>query len=496
LSFWEEIKRRKVGRVAVAYAVVAWLLVEVVVTVEEPLHLPGWMDTFVIVLVLLGFPLALVLSWAYDLTPTGIERTKDLESSDEISRESTEDASQEQVSPLNVLPNSLAVLPFENMSDDPEQEYFSDGITEEVLNVLAKLPDLRVAARTSAFAFKGQNLDLRAVGDSLGVAYLIEGSVRKAGNELRITAQLIDATTDGHIWSQSYERDLSPANVFEIQSDIAQQISNALQVRLLDWEAQRPSDNPTAWDLHMRARYLSNRISSREDALEVRRLLERAIELDPRLAPAHAQLARLYLGYFIFNVQHNAEALDRAETYARRSLVLDPQDALGHFSLAGVLWLQRKLTEAIREAKRAIELNPSNDDAYLTLGRIQMRLGRLGEAKRSFDRVQQINPRFPGAYFWSARGTLHYLEGEIEQAVALWERARTMGSRVGPTRIMLAHYCESAGRHEDAQAIVQEMLSAQPELNAELGVEFLAVLWNEEWIPEDLEAQLRSAGLP
>ncbi len=125
-----------------------------------------------------------------------------------------------------------------------------------------------------------------------------------------------------------------------------------------------------------------------------------------------------------------------------------------------------------------------------------MKLGRLGEAKRSFNRVLQISPHFPEPGFWMARGTLHYLEGEIEQAVALWERVRTMASRVGPTRIMLAHYYESVGRHEDAQAIVQEMLSAQPELTLELGAEMLALLWKEEWIPEDLEAQLRSAGLP
>ncbi len=166
----------------------------------------------------------------------------------------------------------------------------------------------------------------------------------------------------------------------------------------------------------------------------------------------------------------------------------------GHFSLAVVLNYQGKQTDAIREARRAIELNPSHVFPHVFLARSQMKLGRLGEAKRSLNRVLQISPRF--ASFWVTRGTLHHLEGEIEQAVALWERARTMGSPISYDRIMLAHYYESAGRHEDAQAIVQEMLSVWPDMTAELGVEILARFWNEEWIPEDLEAQLRIAGLP
>ncbi len=202
------------------------------------------------------------------------------------------------------------------------------------------------------------------------------------------------------------------------------------------------------------------------------------------------------VGRFLFLPQHDTELIDRAETYARRSLALDPQDASGHFSLAAVLQVDGKQTDAIREAGRAIELNPSLDIAHVVLGRSQVLVGRLAEAKRSFDRVQQLNPRFSAAFFWVYRGTLHYLEGEIEQAVALWERARTMGSFNGADRIMLVRTYESTGRHEDAQAIVQEIVSAYPEITAETGVEVLARFWNEEWIPQDLEEQLRSAGLP
>ena len=161
MSFWEEIKRRKVGRVALAYSIVAWLLVEVVVTVEEPLSLPDWLDTVVIVLVLVGFPLALILSWVFDLTSTGIVRTKHLESSDEIS--------EERESPLDIPPDSLAVLPFTNMSDDPEQEYFSDGLTEDIITDLSLIPGLFVIARNSTFTYKGKSVDVRQLGEELGV---------------------------------------------------------------------------------------------------------------------------------------------------------------------------------------------------------------------------------------------------------------------------------------------------------------------------------------
>ncbi len=236
----------------------------------------------------------------------------------------------------------------------------------------------------------------------------------------------------------------------------------------------------------MRARYLIFRESSPERALESRRLLERAIELDPGFAPAHALLAALEVTRFLYDPQRDTELLDRAETSARRSLALDPQDPRGHFVLGFIFQFQGKQTDAIREARRAIELSPSSYSAHAILGQSQMKLGRLGEAKRSFDRVQQLNPRTSAAFFWAARGTLHFLEGEIEQAVALWERARTMTSLTGPDRIMLTRYYESAGRHEDAQAIVEEMLSAQPEMTAERGVEVLARFWNDQWIPEDL----------
>ena len=234
MSFWEEIKRRKVGRVAVAYAVVAWLLVQIVVTVEAPLSLPAWMDTFVIVLVVIGFPLALILSWAFDLTPTGIERTKRLESSDENSQQSIAAVTQEQDASIIVLPCSLAVLPFANMSDDPDQDYFSDGLTEDIITDLSLIPGLFVIARNASFTYKGKSVDVRQLGEEMGVRYVLEGSVRKSSDQVRVTAQLIEAASGHHLWAKKYDKGLE--DVFAVQDELTKEIVTAMDVELVSGE--------------------------------------------------------------------------------------------------------------------------------------------------------------------------------------------------------------------------------------------------------------------
>jgi TolB-like protein/class 3 adenylate cyclase/predicted Zn-dependent protease len=388
----------------------------------------------------------------------------------------------------------IAVLPFCNLSNDPEQEYFSDGVTEDLTAVLSRSPDLLVISRSSSSRYECQPPELKRVGRELGIRYVVEGSVRRAGNRVRITAQLIDADTDVHVWSDSYERVLSPTNVFEIQSDIASEVSSALQLRLFDWEGRRQVSDPNAWDLFIRARYLAGRISSQERLAEINALLERAIELDPEFAPAHGLLAFLYAG--VHQYSGDPDLLDRAEAAARRSLALDSNDATGHLGLAAAYEHTGRLTDAIREANRAIELSPSLDSAHVILGLSQLKLGQREEARRSFDRVLLLNPRFPTAFFWVGRGTLHYLEGEIGQAIELWERARTVRGAVGTDRIMLAYYYQSTGRRDDTADLVREILSREPGLTAAGGVETVARVWNEEWIPEDLGDQLLSAGLP
>jgi adenylate cyclase len=390
----------------------------------------------------------------------------------------------------------IAVLPFCNLSGDPEQAYFVDGITEDLTAVLSLSPDLLVISRSSSSRYACQPPDLKQVGRELGVRYILEGSVRRAQKRVRITAQLINATSDVHVWSESYERDLSPANVFDIQSDIAQQISNALQIRLREWEGQRETSDPTAWDLTVRARYLVSRVTSLESLLEVRAMLERAIELDPDYAPAHAGVAGTYYSQFLYGWAGDENPLARCASYARQALALDPHNASGHESLGVALHHQGKHAEAIREVRRAIELNPSSDFQYVTLAMSQIHLGQLEDAQHSLESMRQLNPRFTPVSYWAVSGRLHYLRGDLEQATAAWERVRSMSPLVGAVRIVLVYAYSSMGREGDARAIVEEIVSVRPEMTARSSREVLARLWKEAWIPRDLEEHLRKAGLP
>jgi adenylate cyclase len=390
----------------------------------------------------------------------------------------------------------IAVLPFCNLSGDPEQEYFSDGVTEDLTAVLATSPDLLVISRSSAARYECQPPDLKKVGHELGARYLIEGSVRRAQDRVRITAQLIDATTDVHVWSESYERDLTPANVFAIQSDIARQISNALQLQIFEWEGQRRNANPTAWDLFMRARYRTNRITNQAELIETRQWLLRAIELDPDFAPAYRGVAGTYFSEFLYGWNSDPKLFDRAEGYARKSLALDPRNAHGHDGLANVLEYQGKYAQAIREARQAIELNPSLDSAYTTLASSQMHLGQLEEAERSLEILRNLNPRYPSVPFWALQGRLHYLRGEYDEAITAWERVRAMSPLVGAVRVVLVYCYATLGRDSQARAIAQEILSVRPEMTVAMAHQVLARLWNPEWIPPDLDARLLAAGLP
>ena len=259
MSFIAELKRRNVFRVAVAYGIVAWLLIEVAHTAFPTLQLPDWAPTLVTVLVIMGFPVALVIAWAFELTPEGIKRETAVDSADSITHQTgrkldfiiigvlavavvyfavdkfvletepepvAEGTEQVPAAEPVARERSIAVLPFVNMSSDPEQEYFSDGLSEEILNLLAKIPELKVIGRTSSFAFKGQNQDLRGIGQALGVNTVLEGSVRKSGERVRITAQLIDVSDGAHIWSESYDRTLT--DIFAVQDNVAASIIDAL----------------------------------------------------------------------------------------------------------------------------------------------------------------------------------------------------------------------------------------------------------------------------
>ena len=297
MSFLGEIRRRKVFQVAVVYAVVAWALVEIVATIEEPLGLPGWVDTLVIVLVIVGLPLALILSWVFDLTPAGVVRTPELDSSDDGSSEAATSGRVPQEEPLD---NSVAVLPLDNLSPNPDDAYFAAGIHEEILTHLAKIRDLNVIARTSVMQYAGAARPISEIANELRVGAVMEGSVRYAGNRVRVTAQLIEARTGTHLWTDTYDRDLE--DIFEIQSDIAKSIAAALKAELLADERRsiekQPTRFPEAYALYLRAMAILHEhgigaMGSREQRSTVLSYLDQAIQLDSDFALAYVERARV-----------------------------------------------------------------------------------------------------------------------------------------------------------------------------------------------------------
>jgi TolB-like protein len=439
-----ELKRRHVFKVAGVYGLVAFGLIQVADPLARALLLPDAFLTYVVAVLLLGFPLALVLAWAFEVTPQGVRKTE-AATAEEIEAIVAQPASKRWPAGLLAVVGvlalvagawwvgrrgstdagaaagtggrsadvrlamtdgaeddrpSLAVLPFADMSPEGDQEYFSDGITEEILNVLAKVREMRLSARTSAFAFKGHDLTAEQLGDTLRVRYLVEGSVRKAGNRLRITAQLIDAATGSHLWSEQYDRELE--DVFVIQTEIAEAIAAELRVPLGledDQTLVSPTGDLTAYDL-----YLAGRTKMRErgpSLPEAIRLFEAAIARDSNWAPAWAALAETreisvwYLDQF-GESDEDTEASERflvqAETAARRAIELDPRNASALVAMGSVLRDRHQADEAEAFYRRALALDPDNPEAYHQYGEMLYETGRIAEAVRALDRATTLDP--------------------------------------------------------------------------------------------------------
>jgi adenylate cyclase len=389
---------------------------------------------------------------------------------------------------------SIVVLPFDNMSGDPEQEYFSDGITEDLTTDLASIPELFVIARNSAFTYKGRAVNVADVGRELGVRYVLEGSVRRAGGRVRITAQLIDATTGFHLWSERYDRDLS--DVFAVQSEISREILVALKVELRDAAIERmgrrSTDDLEAYDLFLRAMSHYQRFT-REDNRESRRLVERAIARDPEFAFARVILGGTYMTEYINGWRLDAKLMDLAEEQVRRALELDPALAPALAGLAILELYRDRVAEAAAAAERAVELAPSLDPPHVALAMIRARQGRLAGATRLIGRALRLNPRA-----WSTSqvivGWVNFRAGRTEKAVELWEGVRAANSDMIIARLPLAAFYASQGRQSEAADLVREILRVNPDFTVDAARD-LSLIQNDE-VSEDFVANLTRAGLP
>ncbi|HRP34897.1 MAG TPA: hypothetical protein PLI48_03350 [Gammaproteobacteria bacterium] len=450
MSLFAELQRRNVFRVGAAYLVVAWLLVEISDTTFPRLGLPEWTVTFVIALLLLGLPVALFLAWAYELTPEGVKPTRDVQLHESITRVTGRKLDLSIIAVLLVALGwfawdkfgvgpqapppaaagqaeaSIAVLPFTDMSAAGDQEYFGDGLAEEILNLLAGVRELKVSGRTSSFSFKGKDVPIPEIGRALGVAHILEGSVRKSGDRVRITAQLVKAEDGFHLWSETFDRQME--DIFAIQDEIADAIANALQLTLVGRVAG--AGNLDAYQLYLQARPLIYTRNA-QNLREARRLIDRALELDPDYPPALAASGELW------------------------QLLSDDPNSYGDIPEV------EARAKARKDLERALLLNPDVADTHAALGLLFMNLGDHAAADGHLARALAINPSLTNANHWYVLNLSR--SGRARDAVVAGKRFAELDPLFLTNLSVLVFYQTTVGEVEAAEQLAQRLQRSYPE---------------------------------
>ena len=510
-----ELKRRHVFRVAIAYGIVAWFILEIGSIVFPALLLPDWTLTLLVVLAVLGLPIAIVLAWAFDMTPAGVVRTASMDGGAE---EPATEGPRPQVEPIG---DGIVVLPFENLSSSAEDEYFSDGVTEDLIAQLYRIRSLRVISRSSAWQYKTARAGARQIAAELGVAYLLEGSVRRSGSRVRIAAQLIDAQSDRQMWAETYDRDLE--DIFAIQMEVAERIASALQRKLSEVsrdpapelagavpsetansgeplsggsEAVMTSDLE-AYDLYLRGRYLWNR-RSRKELDESVSYLSAAIDRDPGFVRARSALAETYVTLAIYGFRAAHEVLPLARKEADEALSHDPAEAPALTAFACVRaiyhwewtqagagfasamkanpqyptapqWLamnvlvpQGRFDEAVSQLERARELDPMCPSVRASFGVVDFMRGDYARALERFDLLVRQDPGFQLAHFFGGLSAL-YGGGDPKQAVRSLEKAAEVGGWSPEVTSALGIAFVAEGREAAAREILGRLRSKSEE---------------------------------
>jgi TolB-like protein/Tfp pilus assembly protein PilF len=408
-GFFEEVKRRKVYRVAVAYIIAAGGIIQLGSAAFPAWELPNWSLRLVIVLLLVGFPIALILAWAFDATPQGIRATPDiavprthrrrnvimLVATGVIVSAIAGFFLLPRISSARKIDKSIAVLPFENLSDDKENAYFADGIQDDVLTNLSKIGDLKVISRTSVMPYRGKASNVREIGKALGVGAILEGSVRRIGNRVRVNVQLICTDTDEHLWAEDYDRELT--DVFAIQTDLAQKIAGELQAKLSPAEKaqmqRKPTENGEAYLAFVQAHNLQSAFEDFGKLKQSEQVYERAIELDPKFALALARYSQLESWIFhIFNPTR--ERRQKARALAEQALQLQPDLPEAHLAMGfSYYYGDNNYDEAQKEFEIAQRGLPNESEVYLALGAIQRRQGKWTESTVNLEKAASLNPK-------------------------------------------------------------------------------------------------------
>jgi TolB-like protein/Tfp pilus assembly protein PilF len=415
VTFFSELKRRNVYKVAIAYGVVAWLLMQVATQVFPFLEIPNWAIRLVIMLIVIGFPIALVIAWAFELTPEGLKRT---EFADELPTKSARSrvwiyvviiaaaisvglffvgryTSSKQSEGTQLPAKSIAVLPFENLSGNPENAYFTDGIQEEILMRLAKIADLKVVSRTSTVRYKRSPENLREIATQLGVANVLEGSVQRTADRVHVNVQLIKAASDAHLWAEAYDRKLT--DIFAVESEIAKTIADTLQAKLTGSEQRaittRPTEDTEAHQLYLKGRFFWNKRTG-QNLNKAADYFNQAIAADPNYALAYVGLADSYVLMPFYGAGAPRDCYPKAKAAAKTALELNDTLTEAHTSLAYVLHVyDLDFDGSTTEFQRAIELNPNYATAHHWYGiELLVSLGRFDEAIREIKRALELDP--------------------------------------------------------------------------------------------------------
>jgi TolB-like protein/class 3 adenylate cyclase/Tfp pilus assembly protein PilF len=409
-GFFEEVQRRKVYRVAVAYIVVAGGLIQLASAVFPAWELPSWSLRLVVMLLLTGFPIGLILAWAFDVTPEGIRATPPLNLASPRRRGRRNllillaaGVLISGLAGLFILPRasarrldkSIAVLPFENFSDSKENAFFADGIQDDILTTLAKISDLKVISRTSVMPYRGKASSAREIGKALGVSAILEGSVRKDGNRVRVNVQLINAANDEHLWAEDYDRDLT--DMFAIQTDLAQKIAKELQAKLSPSEKEqltrKPTENGEAYLAFVQARNLQNAYEDIEKLKQAEQLYERAIQLDPKFALALAGFSQLE-SWIVHSFERTAPRKEKARTLAERALQLAPDLPEAHLALGySYYYGDLNYDDAEKEFAIAQKGLPNDSEVLLSVGAIQRRRGKWAESTANLEKAASLDPK-------------------------------------------------------------------------------------------------------
>jgi TolB-like protein/Tfp pilus assembly protein PilF len=510
-NFFAELKRRNVYKVAVAYAIVAWLLVQVATQVFPFLEIPNWVVRLVIALVVIGFPIALVIAWAFEATPEGIKRTEDVDvDALPASKKHTwifvviigaafsvglffigRYMGRNTVNTSELPAKSIAVLPFDNLSRDPDNAYFAEGVQDEILTRLAKVADLKVISRTSTQRFKSAPDNLPQIAKQLGVMHILEGSVQKANDQVRVNVQLINAMTDAHLWADTYDRKLT--DIFAVESDIAKSIADTLQAKLTGSEltaiAKTPTANKEAYELYLKGRFFWNKrtgmdlrkgieyfnaaiakdpsyalayagladsylllpalgAASPQDSIpQAKAAAKHALELDDTLAEAHASSGRLLSGYDF--------AFDQSIKEFERAIQLNPNYAMAHHWISsGPLTALARFDGAIAEGRRAVELDPLSLVNNLDLGWVYFAARRYDEAIAQLRKTIEIDSRSYLAHY--NLGEAFQLKGQLADAIAEYRKAVELDDDPYALALLGQAYAR-AGQRNEAQKILARL---------------------------------------